>query len=61
MPVDAISERLIAERDDLQVRASGVKRTAMDQNRDLTDNDRELLVQYRNRITAIDEQLKITT
>src|SRR4029077_17982737 len=61
MAVDAISERLIAERDDLQVRASGVKRTAMDQNRDLTDNDRELLVQYRNRITAIDEQLKITT
>jgi len=61
MTVDAISERLITERDDLQVRANGVKRTAMDQNRDLSDNDRELLVQYRNRITAIDEQLKITT
>jgi hypothetical protein len=61
MTVDAISEKLIAERDDLQVRANGVKRTAVDQNRDLSDNDRELLTQYRNRITAIDEQLKITT
>jgi hypothetical protein len=61
MPVDAISERLIAERDDVQNRANGVKRVAMDQNRDLNDNDRELLTQYRSRITAIDEQLKVTT
>lgn len=61
MPVDAISERLIAERDDLQNRASGVKRTANEAGRDLSDAERASLLNFRERITAIDEQLKITT
>jgi hypothetical protein len=61
MPVDAISERLINEREDIQARAAGIKRTALEQNRDLNDADRGTLESFRTRVTAIDEQLKLTT
>src|SRR4029077_20791987 len=59
--IDAISERLMTERDELQSRAAGVKRTAAELNRDLNDGERESLKNFRTRITTIDEQLEITT
>src|SRR4029077_20391088 len=59
--IDAISERLMTERNELQSRAAGVKRTAAEQNRDLNEGERESLKNFRARITAIDEQLEITT
>lgn len=62
MPADAISSKLIQERQELVHRAKGVEQNAFeDSQRDLTDAERTSLVNFQTRIKAIDEQLAITT
>ena len=62
MPADAISSKLIQERQELVHRAKGVEQTAFeDYQRDLSDSERSSLVNFQGRIKAIDEQLAITT
>jgi hypothetical protein len=58
---DAITQKLLTERDDIVGRANGVKKTAVESNRDLTDNEKQTLTNFRERIESIDEQLKFTT
>lgn len=58
---DAITSKLIDERQSVVVRAEGLKQTAAEQNRDLTDDERKTLGEFSSRIGRIDEQLKLTT
>jgi HK97 family phage major capsid protein len=60
--MDAISSKLIQERQGLVHRAEGVKQTAYEDNqRDLVDSERATLGNIQQRIASIDEQLALTT
>jgi hypothetical protein len=62
MTMDAISSKLIQERQALVHRAEGVKQTAFEDNgRDLNESERQSLGNFQQRIKAIDEQLTLTT
>ena len=61
MPLDTLSDKLLREREDLAARAAVVKRNADEQGRDLNEADTTALQSYRERITALDAQLAITT
>lgn len=62
MTMDAISSKLIQERQSLVHRAEGVKQTAFeDSQRDLNESERQSLGNFQSRIKAIDEQLALTT
>lgn len=58
---DVLTDRLTTERDDIAARAAGIQRTAAEQGRDLSENERETLTNFRTRVTSIDEQLALTT
>jgi HK97 family phage major capsid protein len=61
MPLDTLSNKLLSEREDLAARAAVVKRNAEEQGRDLNEADTTALQSYRERISQLDDQLKITT
>jgi len=62
MPMDAISSKLIQERQGLIARAEGIKQGAYEDNqRDLVDSERQALGNIQQRIRGIDEQLTLTT
>lgn len=56
---DAITNKLVSERDSIVSRAAAIKTTAVEQNRDLNDSDKTALTSYQERISSIDEQLEI--
>ena len=58
---DAITTKLLKERDDIVARANGLKKNAEEANRDLNDNEKATLTNFRERLDAVDEQLKFTT
>lgn len=58
---DAITTKLLGERDDVIARANGVKKTALEQGRDLSESERTTLSNFQVRVGEIDEQLKLTT
>lgn len=59
--LDTLSEKLLREREDLAARAEVVKRNAEEQQRDLNEADTTALQSYRERISQLDDQLKVTT
>jgi hypothetical protein len=59
--LDSLSDKLLHEREDLAARAEVVKRNALEQQRDLNEADSTALQSYRERISQLDDQLKITT
>jgi hypothetical protein len=60
--MDAISSKLINERQGLIQRAEGIKQGAYEDNqRDLVDSERQALGNIQQRIRGIDEQLTLTT
>jgi HK97 family phage major capsid protein len=62
MGMDAISSKLIQERQGLITRAEGIKQGAYDDSqRDLVDSERQALGNIQQRIRGIDEQLTLTT
>lgn len=62
MGMDAISSKLIQERQGLIQRAEGIKQGAYEDNqRDLVDSERQALGNIQQRIRGIDEQLTLTT
>lgn len=62
MGMDAISSKLIQERQGLITRAEGIKQGAYEDNqRDLVDSERQALGNIQQRIRGIDEQLTLTT
>jgi len=62
MGMDAISSKLIQERQSLITRAEGIKQGAYEDNqRDLVDSERQSLGNIQQRIKGIDEQLTLTT
>ena len=58
---DAITQKLLTERDDIVARANGLKKTAVESNRDLESGERETLKNFQNRVAEIDVQLEYTT
>src|SRR4029077_8192608 len=58
---DAISQKLLDERDDVIARANGLKKTALSSYRDLSEGARETLSHFQSRVAEIDTQLKYTT
>jgi hypothetical protein len=61
MAADAITSRLLEERRSLVTRAEGVKQNAFDNDRDLSEQDRQSLVSFSNRVKEIDGQLDISS
>jgi len=58
---DAITQKLLDERDDIVGRANGVKKTALEQSRDLTEGERTTLANFQTRVAELDTQLQFTT
>jgi len=58
---DAITQKLLDERDDYVARAAGLKSTALEQSRDLTEGERTTLGSFQTRVAEIDKQLEYTT
>ena len=58
---DAITQKLLDERDDIVSRANGVKKTALEQSRDLTEGERTTLANFQTRVAELDTQLQFTT
>ena len=58
---DAITQKLLDERDDIVSRANGVKKTALEQSRDLTEGERTTLSNFQTRVAELDTQLQFTT
>lgn len=58
---DAISQKLLTERDDIVARANGLKKTALEQSRDLSEGERTTLSNFQSRVAEIDTQLQYTT
>lgn len=58
---DAITQKLLDERDDIVARANGVKKTALEQNRDLSEGERTTLANFQSRVAELDTQLQFTT
>lgn len=61
MAADAITQKLLDERDDIVARANGIKRTALEQNRDLSEGERTTLTNFQTRVAEVDTQLQFTT
>lgn len=59
--MDAITDKLLNERQALVRRAEDTKLTAFEGNRDLNDTERESLGNIHSRVSKIDEQLTIST
>lgn len=55
---DAMIDRINGEIEERSAFIEGVIANAQDQDRDLTENEKELTVQARSRLTALDDQLK---
>ena len=58
---DAITQKLLDERDDIVARANGVKKTALEQSRDLSEGERTTLANFQTRVAELDTQLEFTT
>jgi len=58
---DAITQKLLDERDDIVARANGIKRTALEQSRDLSEGERATLTNFQTRVAELDTQLQFTT
>src|SRR4249919_161144 len=56
---DAMIMRLNKELEERNGFVEGIVTQAQDADRDLTDNEKEMAVQARSRIVALDEQLKL--
>jgi HK97 family phage major capsid protein len=56
---DAMIMRLNKELEERNAFVEGIVMQAQDQDRDLTDNEKEMAVQARSRIVALDDQLKL--
>lgn len=61
MTVDSITQKLLDERDDIVARANGVKKTALEQSRDLSEGERQTLANFQTRVAELDTQLQFTT
>lgn len=58
---DAMTTRLVKERESIVNRAESIKATAVEQNRDLNDSDRTALAHDAERMQEIDAQLELVT
>lgn len=58
---DAITNKLVAERESIVTRAAAIKTTAVEQNRDLNDSDKTALASYSERVAEIDGQLDLVS
>jgi HK97 family phage major capsid protein len=56
---DAMILRLNKELEERGAFIEGIVQQAQDADRDLTDNEKEMTIQARSRVTAVDEQLKM--
>jgi hypothetical protein len=61
MGLDVLTQKLVGERAELATRADGILRTTAEEDRDLTDIERNSLTSFRSRIDSIDGQLELTT
>jgi HK97 family phage major capsid protein len=57
--MDAMLKQLSKEREEKVSLAKSLADTAMEQGRDLSDNDQELITRGRERIAAIDKQIEV--
>lgn len=57
---DAITAKLLSERESIVARSEAIKISAVEEQRDLSDQDKAALLNFRERIKNLDEQLDIT-
>lgn len=56
---DAVTQRYLTERESLVARSTAIKEASLDQDRDLSDQDRTALANYRDRIKELDDLIDL--
>ena len=57
---DAVTERYLGERRSLVSRVEGIKTVSIEQNRDLSEQDKEAIAAYSKRVKELDELIELS-